>query len=83
MVEKTVIEIDPSVALKKRYTLRVAGQAGTSIQTTVPREVVERAAEQVGMSTEVFIENHECEWLYNSFDGILLRFMPKRKSTLL
>ena len=51
---------------------------GTSVVTTVPREVVERAAEQAGMSTEKFIESHECEWLYNSFDGVLLRFMPKR-----
>lgn len=79
MGEKIIIEYDPKDAIKRTYRLRTTGREGTALETTIPREVVEREARRHSLSVDEFIDQFEVEWAYNSFSGMHLTFIKKEE----
>ena len=63
-------------AYRKEYRLRIAVPGKKSLEVTFPWEVVEREAKRHNMSVEEFIENYQAEALFDSFEGVLYRFVP-------
>lgn len=65
-------------AYVKSYKMRMVG-AGSSLETTIPRAIVEREARRHGLSMEEFIKVFQVEYRFNDFGGAFLRF--KRQPT--
>lgn len=78
-IDKPIL-IDPSEALSERYAIRRAGK-GSTLESCLPRVVVEREARRKGMSVEDFLKSYEAEYLYNSFGGMHVRFVERKKKS--
>lgn len=76
----TDIKIELHEALSKRYSLRKPMPNASSVQATIPFEVVEREARKAGLSVDNFIQQYDAEYLYNHFGGAYLRFVRKQSS---
>ena len=46
-----------------------------TVVSTIPYEVIEREARSVGLSVNDFLEQYEAEFLFDSFDGLHIRFV--------
>lgn len=57
----------------KSYKMRMVG-AGSSLEATIPRTVVEREARRYELSVEKFIKLYQVEYLFDDFGGAFLRF---------
>lgn len=57
----------------KSYRMRMVG-AGSSLEATIPRVVVEREARRFKLSVEEFVKLFQVEYLFNDFGGAFLRF---------
>ena len=60
----------------KRYKVRLTGRFGSSIETTVPKEVFEREARRLGLTVREALEKLVAVWRYDSFIGLRLTFEP-------
>jgi len=60
-------------AYVKSYRMRMVG-AGSSLEATIPRVVVEREARKFKLSVEEFVKLFQVEYLFNDFGGAFLRF---------
>ena len=72
--------IDLSNALSRRYSMwrpRRGTKEIRTINSTLPYEVVEREARKVDLVVEEFIQQYDAEYLYDSFDGLHVRFVKK------
>lgn len=68
-------------AYTKIYRLRVTGRDGRTIETSIPKAVVERGAKKAELSVEEFLKSYRAEWLYDDFGGAFfggafVRFVP-------
>ena len=79
-MERT-IEIDDKKVYKRKYKLRRTGAQGSTIEITIPREVVEREARCLGITEEEAVEKLLGVWRYNNFHGVHLSFEPKKETT--
>jgi len=68
------IVLDPKKCYMKRYQLRETGARGSSIEITVPREVVEREARRLGIEAGDELLG---VWWYDGFSGLFLTFEKK------
>lgn len=78
-MQETTIVIDKSDAYSRRYTIRrvtLKGETRT-IVSTLPPDIVERAARKRGLSLPEFIERYEVEFLYDGVEGAYLHFVEK------
>lgn len=73
----TMIQIDTTDTYRRRHTMRFATEGASSVVSTVPLDVVKRAAGRRGVTLEEFIRTHDIEYLYNGSEGAFLRFVPK------
>jgi len=73
------IEIDDKKVYKRKYKLRRTGAQGSTIEITVPREVVEREARRLGITEEEAVEALVGVWRYNNFLGVHLSFEVRKK----
>lgn len=64
---------------KKRYSLNKVGKKRATVTIAVPPIVIEKKAEEAGLSAEDFIRDHEVEAHFNSFDGIFYSFVRKEE----
>jgi len=71
------IQLSDQDVIVKRYKIRLTGRFGSSIETTVPKEVFEREARRLGLTVEEALEKLNAVWRYNSFKGLYLTFEPK------
>ena len=71
------IEYDPKDAINKKYRIRTTGREGSALETTIPRDIVEREARRHNMSIDEFIEKFEVNWNYDSFDGAHFTFKER------
>lgn len=62
---------------QKTYKMQTVGVDGSTIRTSVPREVVEREARRRDLSVEEFVKEFKVSWLYDGFDGAWARFVHK------
>lgn len=58
----------------KVYKLRATGREGATIEVSIPKAVIERAAKRCGLSITEFIERYQAVAHYNNFDGVYYRF---------
>ncbi len=64
---------------KKRYSMNVVGREGSTTTVAIPPAVIERKAEEKGMTPEEFIRTHQFVAIYNGFDGVFYTFEEKPK----
>ena len=59
-------------AYTKTYKMRIVGPG--SLESTIPRAIVEREARRCKLSIEEFIKVYQVEYLFDDFGGAFLRF---------
>ncbi len=75
------IRIDDNKVIIKRYKIRPTGKAGSTLETSIPKEVFEREARRLGLTTEQALQELEAVWRFNDFRGLHLSFEPIEKET--
>jgi len=75
------IPIDVKDTYKKRYKMNVVGKDGATTTVAIPPEVIERQAEQVGLTPEEFTRRFRAVAHYNNFDGIFYTFEEIKETT--
>lgn len=60
----------------KRYKLRPCGKEGRTIETSIPREVLEREARRQGLTLAEALKKLVAVWRYDGFQGLFLCFEP-------
>jgi len=73
------LSIDRKKALRRHYALRRTGEGGKSIETTIPREVVEREARRRGLGVDEFLNEYVAEVLYDDFQGVIVTFAKREE----
>jgi len=58
------------------YKLRTAGDAGRTIEVSMPRDVIEREARKRGITVGEFIQRFRAIAHFNDFDGVFYVFEP-------
>lgn len=71
------IKIDDTHVIIKKYSIRRTGSKGSSLETTIPREVFEREARRFNLTPQEAVKKLEAVWRFNSFQGLHLSFEPK------
>jgi len=79
-MNETPYWLDDKNVLKRCYKIRRTGNAGSSLETTIPREVFEREARRLGMTYDDAIKNLVAVWRFNDFRGLHLSFEAKEKT---
>jgi len=59
---------------KKRYRMNVVGREGATTTVAIPPEVIERKAEEAGLTPDEFIKQHQVVAHYDNFDGVFYAF---------
>jgi hypothetical protein len=70
------ISLDDKDLIIKRYKVRLTGQGGSTVETSIPREVFEREARRLGLTIREAEQKLLAVWRYDSFRGLLLSFEP-------
>ena len=82
-MEESKVEIPTEEQLKKTYSktyfMQAVGPDENTIRTSVPKQVVEREAKQLGLTVEEFLEKYKVQWLFNGFPGVYGMFVPIEK----
>jgi len=73
------IKIDDKDVIIKRYKIRTTGKQGATLETSIPREVFEREARQLGLTVEEALAQLQAVWRFNNFRGLHLSFEPIKK----
>ena len=65
----------------KTYKMQTVPTSGNkeTVRTSIPREIVEKAARSNGMTITEFVEKFRVSWLYNGFEGAWEKFVPADK----
>lgn len=71
---QTTIDLNDENVIIKTYKIRKTGRHGSTIETSIPREVFEREARRLGLNLEEAIKKLVAVWRYNSFRGLHLSF---------
>ena len=72
------IDLDDKKLIIKKYKIRATGKEGSTLETSIPREVFEREARQLNMTSEEAIKKLMAVWRFNSFRGLHLSFELKK-----
>ena len=67
---------------KRRYSMNIVGGKGSTTTVAIPPAVIERKAEENGMTPEEFIKAYKIVAIYNGFDGVFYTFEEKTKEEL-
>jgi hypothetical protein len=59
---------------KKHYKMNVVGKNGATTTVAIPPEVIDRKAEEAGLSPEGFIKCYKAVAHYDNFDGVFYAF---------
>ncbi len=76
---REIIQINDQDVIVKRYKVRLTGRFGSTIETTVPKEVFEREAKRLGLTVKEALEKLDAVWRYNNFRGLHLSFEPREE----
>ena len=58
----------------KKYSLNIVGENKSTTTVAIPPEVIDRKAEEVGLSPEEFIKRYKAVAHYDNFDGVYYAF---------
>ena len=64
---------------KKAREINAVGRDGITKTVAIPAEVINRKAEEKGMTPDEFVKTHRAILIYNSFDGVFITFEEKQK----
>lgn len=66
---------------KKRYKMNAVGKDGLTTTVAIPPEVIDRKAEEEGITPEEFLKTYRAVAQYNGFEGVLYTFekMPPKE----
>jgi len=64
------------VTYKKRYRMVPQGREGKYTTVYIPQEVIQKNAEQAGLSVKEYVHTYRAVAQYNGFDGVLYTFEP-------
>jgi len=73
------IHIDDRKVIIKKYRVRTTGKHGSTLETSIPKEVFEREARRLGLLFDEALEKLVAVWRYNNFHGLHLSFEPAEK----
>lgn len=59
---------------KKHYKMNVVGKGGATTTVAISPEVIDRKAEEVGLSPKEFIRCYKVVAHYDNFDGVFYAF---------
>jgi hypothetical protein len=65
---------------KKTRAINTVGKDGITKTVAIPIDVLNRKAEEKGMTQDEFVETHQAVIIYNSFDGFYVTFKEKVKT---
>ena len=71
--KRSIVAAITEDAYVKAYKMRAVG-AGSSLEATLPRAIVEREARKHRLSLKEFIVLYRVEYLFNDFGGAFIRF---------
>jgi len=77
---KHVIQIDDKKVFIRKYKIRLTGREGSTLQTSIPREVFEREARRLGLSYKEALAKLRAVWRFNDFAGLYLNFEPVQEN---
>jgi len=63
---------------KKKYRMNTVGKSGATTTVAIPPEVIERKAEELGISPGEFIKRFHAIARYNNFDGVFYSFEEEK-----
>ena len=66
--------VNTNGSYKKRYKMNLVGDNGHTTTVAIPPEVIQRRAEEAGMTIDDFVKNFRAVAHYNGFDGVLYTF---------
>lgn len=69
-----VIKADPAGTYKKRYRMNITGKDGATTTVAIPPEVIDRKAEEAGLTVEEFIKRFRVVAHFDNFDGVFYTF---------
>ena len=78
-MERITIHLDDKKLIIKRYHVRTTGREGSTLETSIPREVFEREARRLGLTFEEALKKLRAVWRFNDFHGLHLSFEPAEK----
>ncbi len=67
-------EKSPYAGYRRVYKMRAEGENGLSIRVSMPKDVIDKAARERGLSIADFIKQYRAVATYDSFDGIHYTF---------
>jgi hypothetical protein len=77
---KRVIKLDDENMIIRRYCIRPTGKNAATIETSIPKEALEREARRRGLTVQQAINELVAVWRFNSFHGLFLSFEPKERT---
>jgi len=78
---RRTIHIDDKKVIIKKYRVRTTGKQGSTLETSIPKEVFEREARRFGLTVEKALEILVAVWRFDSFHGLLLSFEPAEEES--
>lgn len=75
-MDRQRVDLKPGKTYKKRYRMNTVGRDGATTTVAIPPEVLERKAEEMGMTAEEFTKKFRAVAQYNNFDGVFYAFEP-------
>lgn len=70
-------EIDfksPGKYYKSKYKMNLVGKGGMTTTVAIPPKVIDRKAEEKGITPEEFVKTHHAVAIFNGFDGVFITF---------
>ena len=78
--KRRVIAVITEDAYIRSYKMRAVG-AGSSLEATIPRAIVEREARKHDLTVKEFIDLYRVEYLFDDFGGAFVRFKKAAKDS--
>ena len=63
-------------AYKREYKIRTVGEGKMNTVVSIPREVVQREAEKLGITPKEFIKKYRAMAHFDDFQGVYYTFKP-------
>ena len=63
-------------AYKREYKIRAVGEGKMNAIVSIPREVIQREAEKLGITPEEFVRKYRATAHFDDFQGVYYTFKP-------
>ena len=70
------LDLNKGKYYKKRYSINKIGNSTTTVG--IPPAVIEKKAEEKGMTSDEFVKKYQLVAIYNGFDGVFYTFEERK-----